>query len=83
MHARACQCKPEHASASQSKPVDARARQFTPEHASARQCTPVHASQMHQSNPSMSNTPFQVYLINKFIEQIMNKKFEKNAHHST
>jgi hypothetical protein len=29
---------------------------------------------------SMSNTPFQVYLINKFIEQIMNKKFEKNAH---
>ena len=31
----------------------------------------------------MSNTPFQVYLINKFIEQIMNKKFEKNAHHST
>jgi hypothetical protein len=30
----------------------------------------------------MSNTPFQVYLINKFIEQIMNKKFEKNAHHS-
>ena len=31
----------------------------------------------------MSSTPFQVYLINKFIEQIMNKKFEKNAHHST
>jgi hypothetical protein len=25
----------------------------------------------------MSNTPFQVYLINKFIEQIINKKFEK------
>ena len=24
----------------------------------------------------MSNTPFQVYLINKFIEQIMNKKFK-------
>jgi hypothetical protein len=24
----------------------------------------------------MSNTPIQVYLINKFIEQIMNKKFE-------
>jgi hypothetical protein len=32
---------------------------------------------------SMSNTPFKVYLINKFIEQIMNKKFEKNEHHST
>jgi hypothetical protein len=32
---------------------------------------------------SMSNTPFQVYLINKFIKKIMNKKFEKNAHHST
>jgi hypothetical protein len=29
------------------------------------------------------NQPFQVYLINKFIQQIMNKKFEKNAHHST
>jgi hypothetical protein len=25
----------------------------------------------------MSNTPFQVYFINKFIEQIMNKPFEK------
>ena len=24
----------------------------------------------------MSNTPFQVYLINKFIEQIMNKKLK-------
>jgi hypothetical protein len=46
--------------------MHARARQFTQEHASARQYTPEHFNAL-QSKPE--------FIINKFIEQIMNKKF--------
>jgi hypothetical protein len=46
--------------------MHARARQFTQEHASARQYTPEHFNAL-QSKPE--------FIINKFIEQIINKKF--------
>jgi hypothetical protein len=82
-----------HARASQRTPEHARARQCTPEHGRAQQSSALEVAIIffslvkpffnYSMCKSMSNTPFQVYLINKFIEQIMNKKFEKNAHHST
>jgi hypothetical protein len=85
MHARASLSTPEHASARQSTPEHGRAQQRTAQHLKLPKyffhlLKPFFNSRMCKS---MSNTPCQVYLINKFIEQIMNKSFEKNAHHST
>jgi hypothetical protein len=94
-HASARQSTPKHASERQCTPEHINARQCTPENGRAQQRTAQHLKLLlyffhllksffnYRMCKSMSNTPFQVYLINKFIEKIMNKKVEKNAHHST
>jgi ATP-dependent exoDNAse (exonuclease V) alpha subunit len=83
VYARARQCTPEHVNARQSTIEHASARQITVEHSREQLSTwNCYNIFVHLWKPffnyrvckSMSNTPFQVHCINKFIEQIMNKK---------